>query len=815
MKRLAPHSVVALAINIALLALFGVHTPDFLRRASVPCRCQEDHGRVVVAEVGYPASSGGLLQGDRLLSWEDTPLRTEHEVDFLADMGRIGDRVHVRYQRGDSTASSAITLVPFYHVSYVISMYGIGIVTLCVAVFVLLMRQRERTAIVLYWSMVSMAVAVMASWEGRVPGNPLGYLYGALFVLSYLGVATTFILFTTMFPRPLGGSFWLRLAVLYAPACVLAGLLIGYNSAALASRSLELLDAYQSWFDVWHLILIIYIVAGLLVFVRSYVRSESASERKKMKWILLGLCLGPTPFLFLNVLPELLQVRWTVPEEYTLGFLVVIPVSFAISFVRYHVMDVEFVINRATVYAIVLGICAAVYIACVAIVGGLAGTYSVGFSAGAAILVAVLFQPVRSRVQHFVDRRFFRVQYNFREAERKYIDEMKAALDVPALARLMVERTDDLIPVERIGFFQVREQESRLQVLAHRNYDVVERHGVRFEMEHLRSPLRGPVGIPEKIEQGVPCEHGDAAVFHRWGIALVFPMVSQSSGYLAFLVLGERKSGGRFTMEDIDLLHTVTTQAAAVIDRLNLQQKVMVEHAEAQHYEELSRLKSDFVSYVSHELRTPLTTIKLFSELLERRVRSARKPKEYLAVIRGEADRLDRMVSTILDAARIDEGVKEYRMTVTDLRDVTSQVLATMKYQLEKQGFHVVFSPARGPLVIHADPDAVAQAIINLVTNAIKYSGERKFLKVALGTRDGMILCAVSDHGLGISREAIPHLFEKFYRDPGHRDEVGGVGLGLPLVKHIMSVHAGNVSVRSEPGKGSTFTLAFPAHVPD
>jgi signal transduction histidine kinase len=104
----------------------------------------------------------------------------------------------------------------------------------------------------------------------------------------------------------------------------------------------------------------------------------------------------------------------------------------------------------------------------------------------------------------------------------------------------------------------------------------------------------------------------------------------------------------------------------------------------------------------------------------------------------------------------------------------------------------------------------VAQAIINLVANAIKYSTQKKFLRVEVAKKNGWALCRVTDHGSGISGEALPHLFEKFYREPTHSGAVQGVGLGLPLVKHIMDAHNGRVEVRSTLSKGSVFTLLFP-----
>jgi signal transduction histidine kinase len=239
---------------------------------------------------------------------------------------------------------------------------------------------------------------------------------------------------------------------------------------------------------------------------------------------------------------------------------------------------------------------------------------------------------------------------------------------------------------------------------------------------------------------------------------------------------------------------------------------LLQKQAEAERFKELNDLKSDFVSYVSHELKTPLTSIKMFAELLRVRARGRdRKALEYLQIIEGESDRLDRMVTTILDSARIDRGVKEYHFRDVDLAEIVHSVMNAMHYQLSKNGFSVRLTGLSGGRCypVYVDRDAVMEAIINLIANSIKYSAARKFLKVGLSRKNGHVQCTVEDHGRGISPEVLPHIFEKFYREPSQSRTVQGVGLGLPLVKHIMDAHSGEVRVKSTPGRGSVFSLVF------
>jgi two-component system, OmpR family, phosphate regulon sensor histidine kinase PhoR len=140
-----------------------------------------------------------------------------------------------------------------------------------------------------------------------------------------------------------------------------------------------------------------------------------------------------------------------------------------------------------------------------------------------------------------------------------------------------------------------------------------------------------------------------------------------------------------------------------------------------------------------------------------------------------------------------------------------------MKYQLAKEKFRVVLDVGRGhgrkprgAFVINADTDAIREVLLNLLTNAMKYSDDVKRIRIAVGRTRQTITCAIEDYGRGIPPEAMSHLFEKFYRDPSLPKRIQGVGLGLSVVKHVMDAHGGKILVHSTPGKGSTFTLEFP-----
>jgi signal transduction histidine kinase len=218
------------------------------------------------------------------------------------------------------------------------------------------------------------------------------------------------------------------------------------------------------------------------------------------------------------------------------------------------------------------------------------------------------------------------------------------------------------------------------------------------------------------------------------------------------------------------------------------------------------------VASVSHELKTPLTAIRMFAETLALgRSRDARTQSEYLETIVNESERLARLVDNVLDFSKIEQGKKIYRLRPTSLADVADSAVRAMQYPLAQQGFTLHVSVEDDLPALRADPDAIQQAILNLLTNAMKYSGDAREIDLRLCARNGDAMIQVTDRGLGIAPEEQKRVFEKFYRAPSHESHlIAGTGLGLTLVAHIAEAHGGRVELQSAPGAGSTFSILIP-----
>ncbi|MEO8036648.1 MAG: HAMP domain-containing sensor histidine kinase [Acidobacteriota bacterium] len=226
----------------------------------------------------------------------------------------------------------------------------------------------------------------------------------------------------------------------------------------------------------------------------------------------------------------------------------------------------------------------------------------------------------------------------------------------------------------------------------------------------------------------------------------------------------------------------------------------------------LSQMKTDFVSNVSHELRTPLSSIRVFGEYMRLgRVTAPEKIREYGEYIEGESRRLTQLINNILDFSKIESAEKNYRFAELDVCQFVRDAVTAFAMPLREGGIAVVCDSSGEAFFVRADRDALGQVLVNLLDNAVKYSGPKCEVSVRVTSADGEVRVEVEDRGIGIALDEQKKIFEKFYRvGSGLVHDVKGSGLGLAIVHHVARAHAGRIEVTSTPGQGSVFTIVLP-----
>jgi signal transduction histidine kinase len=230
----------------------------------------------------------------------------------------------------------------------------------------------------------------------------------------------------------------------------------------------------------------------------------------------------------------------------------------------------------------------------------------------------------------------------------------------------------------------------------------------------------------------------------------------------------------------------------------------------------VSELRTQFVSSISHELKTPLTAIRMFAETLQMgRCTDPEIQTEYLGTIVNECERLTRLVEGVMLFSKAEQGKKIYRFRRVPLSEAVYAAARAIEYPFSQHGFRLHLAISDDERLVRADRDAVEQAVLNLLSNAMKFSGDSRDIELALEWQDDEAVILVTDHGIGIAPEEQSLIFDKYYRVTTPQNRlIPGAGLGLALVAQIAQAHGGRVNVESALGAGSTFYFRLPAAPP-
>jgi signal transduction histidine kinase len=684
-----------------------------------------------------------------------------------------------------------------------------------IGIFVLLKKPEVKAAQVFHWASICLALMIGLTWSNLNTFSIITkyFLRNALHI-SYVATPALFVYFTLVFPRDNTHKWKKLLSIIYFIAFILAILNIYLFTYTFSFFNDSSIDNYLAAFNILRIYLIFCVILSIFFFISALLKEKGKVERQQLKWLLFGFLIGPLSFIIFWVLPILFAGKELVPEEMVMILLCAIPITFAIAIIKYHLLDIDEVLNRSIVYGIVIAILLVLYSAAIGVfVSSFHESDQSIVSAIAAVLLALLFQPIKTKVQNFVDKKFFRIRYNFRQELNRFTSQIKNYNDIDSLGEYLIIEIDNLIPVEKIAFCRLDNNTGKLIIRSQKNFERIANKSLRIKPETLESQFFQVAAVKNKVDGDVNVSSLFQNTLIRWKINLVVPIKSVNEELLGFLILGNKKSGARFTTEDIDLLKDIGINAGSTIERINIQEQLIREKLAAERLQELSEQKSMFVSTVSHDLKTPLTSIKIFAEmLLQNEKHLLDKSKNHLKIIEGETDRLTRLINNVLDFSKIDKGVKEYSFSEIHLNKIVQNVISFMEYSFKMKGFTLQTNLGDINDLIYGDTDAITVAIQNVVSNALRFSRNNKHIIISTNAKDDYVCVSVKDYGIGINESDTKKIFDTFFRSENAKiKKIEGTGLGLPIVKHILDAHGGTILVNSKIGSGSLFTLCFPS----
>ena len=294
----------------------------------------------------------------------------------------------------------------------------------------------------------------------------------------------------------------------------------------------------------------------------------------------------------------------------------------------------------------------------------------------------------------------------------------------------------------------------------------------------------------------------------RW-LILCFLVTLFLIGYLAFehfLITGEEMFDYKAIVSQVFLWGSVFVLFCAWIFYATVREM----DASNEMLKELDRMKSNFLSNISHELHTPLASIKGFTHTILQEKKMEEKDRiEFMHIISEESERLSKLITRLLNLSRIEVGRIRIDRKIFDLSAAAREVMNSYKTSLMIKEL-TLESDLPQALPIYADQHYFKEALNQLLENAVQYTNKGGMIKIFIRDNADKATISVSDTGCGIPKEDLPHIFERFYKVERPAEKVGGIGMGLAVVKYIVEAHGGTISVESEAGKGTTFGFTLP-----
>ena len=706
----------------------------------------------------------------RLVRIDATDIKADRDEEFALARKAPGETAEFVLRAPDGGERAVVRpLVPYYaDTAYPLIYLGIGLACIGIGFLTRVLRPDDLKARIYYWLSLAFGTGMIISGEDYCLGPAwTTFLPSVAFILAYAFAPAVLVRFALAFD---GAARSAKRAFIFLPSAVIGAAQVAVFLAAFLTPSLALFRAYNAAYAGFRVYVIGYIILAVGLLGRAFRRSADDEVRAQIQWIFFGLVAAMVPFLFLYQVPVALGAAPLLSEEIAALFFISFPVTFSVAIVKHRLMDIEVVINRSLVYSLLTVFTVGGYLVFIELAQKIFARWiagrKLGVTAVGVFLAALAFQPAERRIQRFVDKSFFRQSYDYRRTILAFTEKVEQAVDRDELLDLFRRDVMRVLPVESLW-----------------------------------------IG-PGAAAPGAPPAAGPEAV----GAGVTLPLDLGPEGGPCVLALGRKKSGRRYTRDDLELLRTMAAELQVSLDRLRLREEVIYERASREKLDELNRLKTEFISTVSHELRTPLSSIQSLAELLQSgRVLDRDRADRFLGLMASESARLSRFLHNILDYGKIEQRVKTYHIRPAVLQDVVEEAAAVFRPLAESRGFRLDLALPTEPVRLECDADAVKQALINLIDNAIKYSRDEKIVAVALVRGDRTWDVRVRDRGIGISPADRERIFEKFFR----ASEAGrlcpeGAGLGLKIVRHIMDAHKGEVRVESKEGEGSVFTLAFP-----
>lgn len=552
------------------------------------------------------------------------------------------------------------------------------------------------------------------------------------------------------------------------------------------------------------------LAGGMYNLVKAYRASRSYEERNRLVYLLIA--------IMFPVVGSLLDALTNLPPMlvWTQSIFVLIC---SISIVKFHLLDIRIFFRRSLAYLLISMMVAFPYITILVMLNILVDlSFDTWWHHTIAILaLAMILQPLQGRAQRFVDRLFYRDRYDHLLALERLNRDTQSILDVNELCATLIQSLLGALRISK-GCVFIRSTDNNSFVMNSCSGATVNATDIKFKKDstfinwlsshdHIIAPQ--DFTIITQLQSLTPDEKRN---IEKLDVRLFIPVRLQGNELSGFLALGEKSSGGGFTIEDRQLISTISSQIAISLEnaRLYNSEKTMRETLE-----KMDIQKTEFLHSVAHELKTPLTALLSSSEILNETTLEDESVRQRLyGNISRSAQTMNRRVSELLDLASAQIGDLKLNLEHIDIGNLLLESASQITVLFDNRSQHLKFDIADNLPTTSIDKDKIQQVIFNLLSNANKYSPDNGEVILKARHDNDEIFIQVIDHAEEISEENQERVFTPYFRteDTIHSQDSTGLGLGLAISKRIVDIHGGRIWVEKSPAGGNIFQFTIPVN---
>jgi len=776
-----------------ITGIYGAYRQHYLSISPINVRPINNYFIITKINTDSPNAQAKLTPGDTILAVNNEILRSPLTLKKIADTHKAGSQIPITFLKNGKIKVTNLYLTSKYKNHFVALNISIAVMFYLIGIFVYISQPLLTPAKIFSWACIVVGTTLLIFWRNYPYHHQIiEYFLSGFYLLIYSLVPGLILYFSVTYPHKAGFFKNSKYPVLklFSPGFLILILLEIRYFIFIKTDTLNDFIYYLRVYDIFRMYFIVYLMLAVFFMIKSYREAATANDKKRMQWLLWALIIGLFPFIFLWTIFLAVGINPVFSEFLNYPFMLLIPIGFAISIVKYKVMDIEVIISKSIVYTLLTGSIVFFYLLITFIAGLI--TQSIRPSANnlvnilITLSIAIILIPLRDKLKIFVDKIFYRTKHNYQIMREDFSEMLAQACNPDALIDMTLKKIQSIFQIDKILLMLPKPNTSRLAVSRQIGFTPSEIKFIEIDTTGRASP-------------------------EKTGVYLTLPVILDNS-FAGILLLGKKMSRLSYSEKDVNLMLPFIRDGLIALDRLRLRQAMIIEHTENKRLQEISNMKSEFIASVSHELRTPVALVYMSVTNLLKGIpeKPSEKILEYLKNMRERTLILKNMIEDLLDITKIEAGKIVISPRPINLLSSVESAVIVLSPMLAEHNISISINIDKS-IWVKADKISIQRILTNLIENGIKFSEESTAIEItAKKMNKNRVSISIIDHGHGIPSDRLDSIFDKFLQIHD-KDKIRqkGLGLGLYITKKLVELHSGTINVESN-SKGSTFMFTLP-----